>query len=364
MRSPSRALHFPCACSGDSYTRVRSIMVNARGCQLWYNHIFLTSCMNERGRCRYSPHYNRPVSRKQNKLSTKSFLVVHCQICRPRHSSYLWCWASASAGSPDGGHSVQACGSDWGNGTWGQLESCRRAAAGNKYVTHMCATNAANAQEIWVFRSRCYGTATKYSSCGPLSSSYLLGPVDVFALHSGHVTMVCFSTHMYVFMCWPLYWFITQLWAIFRLEPGGFIARACVCVAGDTDGPPVTVATSVHSRCSRGCSPHVVCWLTHGSTVAELLVISCCYWDAGIYHQRHSTRALSAMSARPTFSSNSLCLELLLPRQIKIAPPFPSWNCTRIHHHLFHVQICTYLHMTVPTCTHCSPLFFLTHGSP
>lgn len=72
-------------------------------------------------------------------------------------------------------------------------------------MTHMLATDAANAQEIWIFKSRSYGAATKDSSCGSLSSSYLLGPVDVFALHSGHVTMVCFSTHMYVCMCWPLY---------------------------------------------------------------------------------------------------------------------------------------------------------------
>lgn len=117
------------------------------------------------------------------------------------HSSFLWCCASVSIRSPDRGHAVQACGSDWGSGTWGQLESCRHAAEGNKYVTHMCATDEANAQEIWVFKSRSYGAVAKDPSSSSLSSSYLLGLVDVFALHSGYVTMAGFATHTCVFMC-------------------------------------------------------------------------------------------------------------------------------------------------------------------
>ena len=119
---------------------------------------------------------------------------------------------------------------------------------------------------------------------------------------------ICASAHTHTLMCWLLYWFITQLWDIFRLEPSCFPLCVCVClsVARNTDGPLVTAAGSVHSCCSRGFSTCGVLSHTWQRCGSQLLVISCSYWVSPL------PLALSAMLPLSSVSSSMLYPRLLV----------------------------------------------------
>lgn len=196
MRLQSRALHFPRVRSSDSYTRVCSIMINTRSCLLWYTHILLTSCIDG-----VLPPPSLQPSRVSRKLKIND---------EPNHFCFYSVKSLNSVSSThpayDAGHlrpldhqtedtPSRLVGQIGEVGRWDSWEAVGALLTG----TNTRLTRARQTRRM--HRRFEYLRVAKDSSSSSLSSLHLLGLVDVFALHSGHVTMAGFYTHTYVFMC-------------------------------------------------------------------------------------------------------------------------------------------------------------------
>lgn len=117
------------------------------------------------------------------------------------------------------------CGSNGGSGTRGQLGSWRPTAEDSPSHVRDRDTQG---KHLTATQMCCWDPLC-VSVCVKVWRSLLLGIVDVFVLHSHHVTALRRS---YVKVtCSPFHWFMTLLDAIFRSEPRGFSSPLRMCVS-------------------------------------------------------------------------------------------------------------------------------------